>query len=132
MRSSVVSAAVRPHSRPVTAAMPETTPSSNRPRGLPRRPSGSGATPRGTALASAITAVSGRGTASPARMRWPPPVRIACASSGCRFQTSGGIRIWVRGSVSGCRLRHSIAPSASCRARHRESCLSGMSSEGSR
>ena len=67
VRSSVVSADVSPCSRPVTDAMPETTPSSKRPRGLPNAPSGNGATScGGTALASEITAVSGRATASPA------------------------------------------------------------------
>jgi hypothetical protein len=67
VRSSVVSAEVSPHSRPVTDAMLDTTPSSKRRRGLPIAPSGSGARScGGTALASAITAESGRATASPA------------------------------------------------------------------
>ena len=84
VRSSVVSAAVRPHSRPVAAAMPETTASSNRARGLP----GSAASGSGGVLLrhrrrlSAITAVSGRGAASPACMVVATAERIACGILG--------------------------------------------------
>ena len=40
------------------------------------------------------------------------------------------IRIWLRGSASGCRPRHSSEPSASWRRATSESCLTGMSSDG--
>ena len=44
---------------------------------------------------------AGAATASPEWMVVASAVSTACASSGCRLQTSGGIRIWARGSVSG-------------------------------
>jgi hypothetical protein len=133
VRSSVVSAAVNPHRRLITAAIPVLMFSSMVPRGLPRESGGGGATGAGgTALLSAITVVSGRGVASPAWIVVATVVRMACASSASSDHTSGGIRIWVRGSSAGVSPRHSNAPSASWRRAVCESWRTGISSEGSR
>ena len=79
VRSSVVSAAVKPHSRPLVAAIPEVTASSKRARGLAATSAGGGwMSCCGTASLSATTAVNGRGAARPARMEVATADRIAC------------------------------------------------------
>ncbi len=101
VRGSVVSAAVRPHSRPTWPAIVATTSSSNRPRVSVGRRRHRDCRAGGNAADSPITAGSGRGTASPERMVVASAVSMACASSGCGLHFSGGSRIWVRGSVLG-------------------------------
>ena len=106
VRSSVVIALVSPHNRPVTDAMPEVTESSKRPAGCPSHASGSGCrSSGGTASPSAITAVSGRGTASPAWIVVATAVSIACASSAAGSTPAAA-------SGSGCAARCRVAARA--------------------
>ncbi|EHI11354.1 hypothetical protein KEK_10683 [Mycolicibacterium thermoresistibile ATCC 19527] len=93
VRWSVVSAAVRPHNRPVTAPIPAVIASSIRASGFPACAGGDCSVSAGTAAVSAISWGSGRGSASPARMAVATADRIAWASSACRFQVGGGSRI---------------------------------------
>jgi hypothetical protein len=123
VRSSVVSAAVKPHSLPVVAAIPEVTASSKRARGLAETSSGGGRMSCcGTASLSAMTAVNGRGAARPARIEVATDDRIDAASSAASPQSIGGIRIWLRGAASGTRARHSTDANASCLRATAESC----------
>ena len=133
VRGSTVSAEVRPRNLSDTVATCSVIESSKRARALPSASPGSGwPSDGGKAAVSATTAVSGRGTVSPEWMEVARVERMAVASSGVRSQTSGGTRIWVRGSALGRSPRHSIDASASWRRATAESCRSGTSSESSR
>ncbi len=106
------------------------TSSSNRPR-VSSDEGGPGLSSGGSAADSLTTAGSGRGAASPQRMVVASAVSMACASSGCGLHFSGGTRIWVRGSVSGCSARQSMAAIASWRRATGESWSSGTVSDSS-
>ena len=131
VRASVVSAAVRAHWRATAARMVSMTSSSN--RGAASSGSAkSESSDDGGAAASEITAVSGRGLASPPRMALASAEMMARASSGCGLHFSGGNRIWVRGWADGCRARHTMAPTASWRRATGESWATGAVSVSSR
>ncbi len=133
VRGSVLNADVRAHCRAATARMVSMTSSSMRP-GTSVGRSAPGALPVVSRISrfSAIRAASGRGTASPARRVLAKAVRIARASSGCGLHFSGGSRIWLRGSVSGRSVRHSIAAMASWRRATGESESTGTANASSR